>query len=299
MKSFETECKKENGGTRFLSATWAGGFGSLPLPYLFRDSPSSSFAAISKAGFGAVELLLAEPDYVDGDIIEGLLDKNHLSLSAFGTGGAYVVHGLRLCGMDTDVREKAEDYIRRTISLSARFGAVTILGSVMGFSKGDCTREEALSQVVPAIRRLADFASEKGSVIMIEPLNRYECSIVSNIEQGLELLERVNSESVKLLVDCFHMNIEESSIAESIRKAGTCIGHVHISDSNRQAPGFGHIDFSEVFQALRDIAYKGYVSIEAFPLPDSESSAREGARTYRKYFNSTGKTPALRPHERG
>ena len=288
MKTLETECHNGNCGTRFLSATWAGGFGSMPLPYLFRDSPSSSFAAISKAGFGAVELLLANPDYVDGDTLEGLLDESHLSLSAVGTGGAYVIHGLRLCSTDMDVREKAEDYIRRTISLSSRFGATTILGSVMCFAKSDCTREEALSQVVPAIRRLADFAAEKGASIVIEPLNRYECGIVNNIDQGLELLGRVNSENAKLLVDCFHMNIEESSIGESIRKAARRVGHVHISDSNRQAPGFGHIDFSEVSHALRDIAYKGYVSMEAFPLPDSESAAKEGVRTYRKYFNNTG-----------
>jgi sugar phosphate isomerase/epimerase len=80
---------------------------------------------------------------------------------------------------------------------------------------------------------------------------------------------------VKLLADLFHMNIEEVDLARAIRAAGARVGHVHFVDSNRQAAGFGHLDFLPVLQALHSIGYEGYLSAEAFPLPDSVTAAKQ------------------------
>ena len=87
---------------------------------------------------------------------------------------------------------------------------------------------------------------------------------------------------MKLLADLFHMNIEEADIAGTIRGAGEAIGHVHFVDSNRHAPGMGHTCFEPVIEALRDIGYRGCLSVEALPLPDAETAAKTALDTYRR-----------------
>jgi sugar phosphate isomerase/epimerase len=87
-----------------------------------------------------------------------------------------------------------------------------------------------------------------------------------------------------LLADLFHMNIEESNIADAIRTAGQYVGHVHFVDSNRQAAGRGHMNYAPIAQALNDIGYHGYASAEAFPTPDSETAARQTIETFNAVF---------------
>ena len=81
--------------------------------------------------------------------------------------------------------------------------------------------------------------------------------------------------NVKLLLDAFHMNIEEVSIAAAIRQAGDLLGHFHAADSNRRAPGMGHVDYEEITTALHDVRYRGWLSAEVLPLPDDYSAARQ------------------------
>jgi sugar phosphate isomerase/epimerase len=78
------------------------------------------------------------------------------------------------------------------------------------------------------------------------------------------------------------MNIEEASLADAIRKAGPHIGHVHFADSNRRAAGMGHTDFPSIVTALRDVGYKGYLSAEVFPMPDSDAAARQTIETFHR-----------------
>jgi len=88
-------------------------------------------------------------------------------------------------------------------------------------------------------------------------------------------VRRVGSPNIKVLLDVFHMNIEELSIAAAIRTTGDKLGHLHIADSNRLAPGMGHVDFAEIAAALSDIGYQGWVSGEHLSLPDSFAAAKQ------------------------
>jgi sugar phosphate isomerase/epimerase len=91
---------------------------------------------------------------------------------------------------------------------------------------------------------------------------------------------------VVLLADLFHMNIEEANIADGLRDGGKHIGHVHFVDSNRQAAGRGHMDYAPIAQALADIGYDGYCCAEAFPVPDSDETARQTIETFKAVFRS-------------
>ena len=104
------------------------------------------------------------------------------------------------------------------------------------------------------------------------------------MEDGVRLLGSLATDNVKLLVDLFHMNIEEADVAAAIRAGANAIGHVHFVDSNRRPAGCGHTDFAPIAAALRDIQYNGYLSAEALPYPDPVAAASRTMQTYQKFF---------------
>ncbi len=122
--------------------------------------------------------------------------------------------------------------------------------------------------------------------LLFEPLNRYETNIVNTVEDGVNLLRSVGADNVKLLVDLFHMNIEEADVPAAIRAGAGALGHVHFVDTNRRPAGCGHTDFGPIAAALRDIQYNGYLSAEALPYPDPFAAASQTIQTYRKFFVS-------------
>jgi sugar phosphate isomerase/epimerase len=91
--------------------------------------------------------------------------------------------------------------------------------------------------------------------------------------EGMRFIEAVNLDNLGLMLDLFHMNIEEPRIEEGLRTAGERLWHVHIADSSRQYPGSGHIPYGPIFATLKEMGYQGYISAELFPLPDADTAA--------------------------
>jgi sugar phosphate isomerase/epimerase len=132
---------------------------------------------------------------------------------------------------------------------------------------------------------LAEFdaeAGKRGVRFLLEPLNRYEGNVVNTLAEGAALIGGLAHTS--LLADCFHMNIEERSIAEALRGAARHVGHVQLADSNRRPAGLGHTHWPSVAAVLREIGYSGWLSAEALPYPDPEAAARLGIEAIRRYF---------------
>ncbi|MBM3703329.1 MAG: TIM barrel protein, partial [Actinobacteria bacterium] len=101
--------------------------------------------------------------------------------------------------------------------------------------------------------------------MFLEPINRYEINFINTMEEGYRFIEKVAEDNLLLLIDTFHMNIEEPSTTQSIKNFGSLIGHIHIADSNRKAPGLGHIDFLSIIAQLMKINYRSFLSAEIIP----------------------------------
>ena len=129
--------------------------------------------------------------------------------------------------------------------------------------------------LVEALRECSDAAHPHGVRLALEPINRYETTLINNAAEGLDLIERVGADNFGLLLDTFHMNIEEADIEASIRACGEHIFHFHVADSNRWYPGAGHLDFNSILEALFDTGYQDWVSGEFLPEPDAATAARE------------------------
>jgi sugar phosphate isomerase/epimerase len=120
-------------------------------------------------------------------------------------------------------------------------------------------------------------ADARNVQLALEPLNRYETDIIHNVEEGLAFLHEVNHPALGLLLDTYHINIEEPSWTEPFRRAMSSgqLLHVHLGDNNRLPPGHGLIDFAAIVATLREIGYSGYLSAELLALPDPDTAARQ------------------------
>ena len=125
-------------------------------------------------------------------------------------------------------------------------------------------KEKDLERAVRNMKPFAKMAEDNGVVLGMEVLNRYEGYMMNTCAEGLDFIRRVDSPSCKVMLDTFHMNIEEDNMAAAIRLAGKDLCHLHLGEQNRQVPGKGSMPWQEIGQALRDINYQGAAVMEPF-----------------------------------
>jgi sugar phosphate isomerase/epimerase len=232
-----------------------------------------NIANIAQLGYDGIELAVRDPQLLDIDVLEEALAKSDLPVPAIGTGQAYGEEGLSLTSRDAGIRSSAIERIKSHAGLASQLGAVVIIGLVRGKSELGRNLQRTLDQFLESLRECAGV--DPTVKFAIEPINRYETDLVNTVSSGLELLDRLGLDNVGLLLDTFHMNIEEPDMLTSIRQARERCFHFHVADSNRWYPGAGHIDFSEVLDTLNDIDYSGFVSAEILPLPDPDTAAEK------------------------
>ncbi len=247
-------------------------YGNEPLPITFQR--------LQKYGYDGVELV-GEPQRYDIQEVKGLCQKFGLSvLSVLG----WSIWSLErdLAHPDPRMRQKALKYAAECVDLAVAVGAPLVVvipasagrTSPIGQPDSEKAWKEAVARewdyAVESVEAAAVYAEERGVLIAIEPLNRFESFLVNNVDQGLRFVQEVNSEVVRLHLDAFHMNIEDRDPAEAVRRAGDLLVNVHISDSNRGAVGHGHTDFRAIMRALKESDYQGILTMEPVPpCPDA------------------------------
>lgn len=255
--------------TCLVVSTEPARFGPIP----FARDLEEGLASLVACGYDGVELSIRDPSATDAEALTRLVRAHGLGVPAISTGLAWAEDRLSFTDTDPVVRRAAIDRAVAHVPFAARTDAVIIIGLLRG-TAFDLERERAMEWLVDALAECADAAADAGVRLALEPLNRYETSLIHTVAEGLELLDALGRGNVGLLVDTFHMNIEEPGIESSIAASAGRIAHVHVADSNRRHPGAGHIDFRGVRRALAGAGYKGWVSGEFLPLPDPETSAR-------------------------
>jgi sugar phosphate isomerase/epimerase len=143
------------------------------------------------------------------------------------------------------------------------------------------TEEEDRRVLLDALEELGEQAGTEGTLVLLEPLNRYEDHMLNRLDEAVELSRATGSDSIKVMGDLFHMNIEEDDPGESIRRAEGHLAHIHLADSNRAQPGAGHNDFASAFGALRDIGFDRYLAMECAIRGDAKTVLPQVAQRLR------------------
>lgn len=247
----------------------------------FKGDFGANVAKIASWGYDGVELAIRDPALVDTDELERVISDHRLAVPAIGTGQAWGEEGLSFTSSDPEVREAAIARICSHIPLAERLGAIVILGLIRGITPAGQSHEQSMAYLVEAIGRCAEAAAGTGVRFALEPMNRYETDLIHTAAEGLELVGRVGAENFGLLLDTFHMNIEEPDIEASIEACGSRIFHFHVADSNRWHPGAGHLDFAGILTTLSGTGYDGFVSGEFMPKPDADTAAQRAVEHLR------------------
>lgn len=246
----------------------------------YKGQLAENATKISKMGFDGIELAIRDPQLVNQSDLKSLLTELNLTVPAIGTGQAFGEEGLSFVNPDEEIRRKAIERIKAQMQLAESLGAMVIIGLIRGFKDKEVSAHQTENWLVEALRECAQ-ENERVKLI-IEPINRYECDLVCTVQEGMDLMEKVEYSNVGLLLDTFHMNIEEPSIYESIKLAKDRLYHFHIADSNRWYPGAGHLDFPKIMETLSHVGYQGYVSAEILPKPDPDTAAKNTIATMRR-----------------
>lgn len=253
-------------------------------PFVFWDDLAGACRQAAELGYHAVEIFAPAPDAIPVAQLKPLLQQTGLSVAAVGTGAGWVKHRLSLTSPDESIRRRAIEFIGAMIDFGGAYGAPAIIGSMQGRHGDGVTPEQARDWLRGALDELGEAARRYQTPLIYEPLNRYETNLVNTQQAGVELLQSLQTDNVRLLADLFHMQIEETDVAQAILAGGRHIGHVHFVDSNRRPVGCGHMSYGPIVTALHEIGYDGYVSAEAFPWPDSRTAAEQTQRAYRYWF---------------
>jgi D-psicose/D-tagatose/L-ribulose 3-epimerase len=177
--------------------------------------------------------------------------------------------GRDLIDPDESVRTSSAEYVRHCIDAAQVLGGANVIGPLYS-AVGRCwqqtpdERARDMDILVTQLKALSKYAGDRGVVLCVEPLNRFETSFLNLSEQAIEVVDRVDHPSCGILLDTFHMNIEEKSIGDAIRAAGPRLRHLHTCENDRGAPGSGHVPWDEVASACRDIGFDGPFVIESF-----------------------------------
>jgi 5-keto-L-gluconate epimerase len=251
---------------------------------------SGSFAErLDKAvqlGYQGVELMVLRPADLDGADIAAQISGCGLEIAAIGSGALAMLDRLTLLDGDPATCAEAEQRLYQLIDFAAatRAPLVTIGGFRGRLANAVWTDARGgRAHLVSVLQNAATHAAAVGVRLALEPLNRYESDIVNNAEEGVALMDEVGDKGLGLLLDTFHMNIEEAQYDAAIRSAA-CTGrlfHIHLGDSNRLAPGQGHLDFSTILASLRAVDYRGYLSAELLAHPSGDAAAASTAQHMR------------------
>ncbi len=225
--------------------------------WIFGNEPLAETAA-RLTGFGYEGLeLKGDLELYDPVEVKAVLDDHGMAVLSLTPEDVDLPHP------DAAVRAQAVDYYLRLLDFAAEVGAPMVgCHGAVGRIRPVASYEQEYVNFVVGVQRIAERAQELGLRLAIEVLNRYESHLLNTAEEAVHFVEEVGMPNVGILLDAYHMNIEEANLADAIHTAGERLFLFHVADSNRQAVGRGHTDFAGVMGALRDIGYNGSIIVE-------------------------------------
>lgn len=243
---------------------WTQSWGSEPLQFVQRAK---------KCGFDILEVNAPKVTLMtdaERDVLKGAVADAGLSL----TYSIGLKSDMDLVSEDVAPRKKGIAFLQ-DVARAMKYMGGTILAGINYSSwprqllPGEDKRI-LTDRAIEGVREAIKAAEDNDVIFCVEVVNRFEQFIMNTAAEGIAFAERVGSPNCKVLLDTFHMNIEEDSLRGSIIEAGNWLGHFHLGETNRRPPGRGRIPWPEIFGALREINYQGAVVMEPFLLPGGE-----------------------------
>ncbi len=251
--------------------------GTISLQY---DTPFSPFSVseyeegldwLKAEGFDGAELCISHYRDLDLEQIQKKLTERGLECSTISTGQSRTLEGFSLLH-EGEALKRCQERLRQHIDAAAFLKCRVTIGLLRGVGSPDSQQEDTL-RLAKNLEPIVDYALQKKVTLLLESLNRYETSLCTGVQSTMDFIRNDlgNPGCVKILWDLFHANIEDPKLLEAIDAMGSKLGHVHLADSNRWFPGYGHIDLTSIAAKLKRTGFDGYLSFECLNLPNRET----------------------------
>ncbi|MFL6491151.1 MAG: sugar phosphate isomerase/epimerase family protein [Nitrososphaera sp.] len=231
-----------------------------------------TLATLEKQGYRAMEMF-GEPSEIDAKKLLDSLNSYGLAICGVtGMWGSISTDGWkrRLLSSDPKLVQASEQYVIDCLKLCNTLGGHEMNVCLFADERNGVDRTHRIispnekelfaAKAVPIMRLLCTKAADYGVQLVLEPLNRYSTPYCATAKDAIAIAQHVDS--LGILLDTFHMNIEEDMFKDAIQSSSTLLRHMHFADNNRKMPGFAHIDFSTVIESLNEIGYDGFISFE-------------------------------------
>lgn len=244
---------------------WASPFSTASINELFPK--------IAKMGFDVVEIAVEDPSLIDTKAVKEALHQHNLKANVCGAFGP----SRDLTHVDKSIHENCLSYIESCLDICAELECRFFAGpmySAVGKARMVSPEQRKIewNLAVNNLRKVCDMASSRGLQIALEPLNRFESDMINTVDDVMRLIKDINHPAAKIMVDGFHMNIDERNIEQAIVTAGEQLIHVQVSENYRGTPGTGQTRWDDYKRGLEKINYQGAVTIESFT-PDNKELA--------------------------
>lgn len=239
----------------------------------FAGNEEHVFAQAAACGYDAVEIALADPAVADPDRLALWQERYRLRVLLCATQPA----ALSLAAADADARSAAIAHLEEVMRRARALGSDLVTGPMLhpvGDFRGAPPAERERAALLDSLKRVAAVAERQEMRLALEPLNRFQGYLLTRVDKGLELCARTGSSRVGLLLDLFHMNIEEKDAADAVRRAAGRCFHVHVSARDRGPPGSDSFAWGPFRDALAAIDYRGWLTVEAFNFTEPEALAK-------------------------
>lgn len=233
-----------------------------------------SFSDLAALGYDGVELMTLDPGKLDWDFVKKEAEKNHLSIALVCTGEIFGQLGLSYTNPREENRKEAIKRTKEIIDFSSYLGANINIGRIRGQYCSELSKEETYNYAVAAFQELADYAEKKNVRIALETVTIMQTNFINTLAEGAAMVDKVNRSNFKLMMDIFHLNLEEKELIEAIKKYSSYNIHVHLADNNRRYPGHCGFDFEKILTAFKECGYDGNFCTEIFQIPSQKEAAK-------------------------
>lgn len=239
---------------------------------------------LTDCGYDGVELMTKDPSLIDKDKILKYIKEKKLDISMICTGEVFGEDRLTLTDPSKDIRTRCFERLCSLIDFAYEANANVNIGRVRGFYNEEITKEETDKIAYGVFTELAIYAESKNVELLIEPVTRLQTNFINSTQDGIAFCKKLNQKNINLMLDIYHMNIEDKSIHESFKEASSFVKHVHFAENNRRIPGTCSMDFGAVLNTLKSIGYNRAISFEIFQIPDPKTCALESIKYIKQFL---------------
>lgn len=251
----------------------------------YQGSLEKTFGDLAKLGYDGVELMTIDPDKLSWDDVKATAKDLNLDVDLVCTGELFGQLGLSFTSPDVGIRKEAIAHVKRIIDFAAFLNARINIGRVRGQYLPGVPREQTEAWAIEAFKEISSYAQPKKVDIALETVTIMQTNFINTMAEGVAMVEKVGFPNFRMMMDIFHLNLEEKNLYEAIRNYIPHSIHVHLSDNNRRYPGHCGLDFEKIIQIFYDSGYDGSFCTEIMQLPSMEEAATGAIRHLSPIFN--------------